>query len=359
MALPECLDTVVGLTNTECPCFITGDEPTGYDTSLSGLYLDDPEYGFPLKIPLNIEDCSTNDLWTRLTAARSAGIKQFITDMGANMLGGPMKRTADPFNGYVGDDDHTLNLTPDTFIAIKLEPKIYRGVVAKLHTVTLYLTGVNGQTINVEVHDEETLITGTAISDFDVSIAGGKGTFTFTTPELFDFQSAANQPRDLYLVINVGDYAGLQPRNNNTNCDCGKKQKWDKYFYAHGVSASTLAGLVDANESSYANGFRINMSVACGNSWLCQPFDYVNDAWARVMAEAIALYGMKKLAGMILTNPNPEKYTMITRDEIAFHRDRLNTLLSQRMPWLAQNMPAYATDCFTCNDKIKVSEYLV
>lgn len=358
-ALPDCLTTVVGLSATECTCFVDGDEPEGYNTSLSGLYLDDPEYGLPLKIPKNLSDCGDGNMWTVMTSARLAGIQQFITDMGANMLAGPKVKTAEPFNGYVGDDEHSLNLTPSGYFAIRLEPKIYRGVVAKMHSVTLYLNGVNGQTISVAVHDETTLNTGSPISTFTVTISGGTGTHTFTTPELFDFQSAENQSRDLYLVINASTYPGIYPRNNKVRCDCGKKQKWDTYFKAYGLTASSLTGLVDADEASYAYGFRINLSVACGNSWLCQPFDFINDAWARVMAECIALYGMKKLAGIILTNPQPEKYTMVTREEIVYHRDRINTLLGERMPWLAQNMPTNATDCFKCNNKIGVSEHLV
>jgi hypothetical protein len=358
--LPSCLDTVVGLSATECSCFVDGDEPAGYNTSLSGLYLDDPEYGFPLKIPQSVQQCSENDLWARLEEARTLGIQQFITDLGANMIGGPMKTKTQPFTGYVGDDAHSLNLSPSTYFALRLEPKIFRGVVAKLTSITLYARNVEGQDVHVEVYDEAALTDQVPLFTFDIPITGNKGTYTFdTTEQIWDFQSEANQERDLYLVINAGNYAGIQPRNNKTRCSCGKKEKWDQFFYANGLTSDTLEGLVDASESTYAYGFRLQLSVACGNSWLCQQFDFVNDPWARVMAECIALYGMKKLAGMILTNPYPEKYTMITREEIAFHRDRINTLLGQRMPWLAGNLPHYYQDCFACNDKARAVEYLV
>ncbi len=357
--LLDCLDNVVGLTDTDCPCFIDGEEPEGYNTSLSGLYLDDPEFGFPLKIPQNIDDCSSSDLWTRLVDARSAGIKQFISDLGAEMIGGPLKKKVEPFNGFVGDDKVTLNLTPEAYFAIRLEPKIFRGVIAKIRTVTLYAAGVNGTNVEVGIYDEEALQSGTPILAFDVPIVNGKGTYTFTDPEVFNFQSDDNTERDLYMVVIVADHAGILPKNNKTKCSCGKKEKWDQFFNAHGLTASTLDGLIEANESSYAYGFRISLGVACGNSWLCQPFDFINDAWARVMAECIALYSMRKLAGMILSNPFPEKYTIITREEIALHRDRVNTILGERMPWLAANIPVDYTDCFKCNSKVKVSEHLV
>jgi hypothetical protein len=203
-----------------------------------------------------------------------------------------------------------------------------------------------------------------SISNYQVVVSSGRGAYDFGSDDegalFIDLQSAANTDQTIYLVFDIqNSQAGLVPRNNKIRCSCGKKEKWDQFFYANGVTADTLAGLVDASESTYAYGFRLQLSVACGNSWLCQQFDFVNDPWARVMAECIALYGMKKLAGMILVNPYPEKYTMITREEIAFHRDRINTLLGERMPWLAANLPHYYQDCFACNDKARAIEYLV
>lgn len=356
MAVPACLNTVVGLSDTTCPCIIP-DAPAGFTTSLSGYYLDDPEYGFPLKLPQNISDCSTNDLWTRLAKARTSGINQFITDFGANLLSGPFKSKIQPFNGFVGDDKYSLLLSPDEYFALKLDPIIFRGAVANISSVTLYSQGVvNGEIIDGYILTEtEVLAEGLPAPSFSLTMWSNVGTIPVS--QIHNFQTLNNTEEPLYLVIH--NTSGLQPLNNTIRCNCGKSEPWDKYFNAYGVTAPTLSGLATATETNYAYGFRIGLGVACGNSWLCQPFDFMNDAWARVMAECIALYGIKKLAGMILMNPNPEKYTMITRDEIALHRTRIDNLLGLRMPWLAQNIPSNATDCFTCNERVHVAEIMV
>ena len=293
--------------------------------------------------------------------ARTVGINHFITDFGAQQLSSTLKMRAQPFSGWIGERENNGNMSVSTYVALKIDPKIFRGVVAKLFTIEFYANGINGEDLTVTICDRDYLEYGEGWSEeHTAEVTNGRAVIAITDEilEEFNFQSEQNQCRELYLVVNTSDYPGIQIRNNKIKC-CGKKFKWMPYVAPSGVTATTLAGLVDAAEAQYSYGFRVNMSITCGNTWLCQDFDFINDPWARVMAECIGLYAVKKLAGIILTNPYPEKYTMISREEISGHLQRVNTLLSERMPWLVQNMPATATDCFICNDRIRVGEILV
>lgn len=368
MSVNTCLEQVVGLSSNDCACFET-DRPADYNDSLSGYYLDNPEYGFPLQIPQSIQACSTTDVWSVMARARTMGIQQFVTELGANILGGPFNRKVQPFNDWIGKNTHSLNLTnASTWAGIKICPKIFRGTIGKAYQVELYVNGRSGDTIALNFYTEAALTTGTPSGTVNVTMSGNKGVATLSGEFVHDFMNDYSQRSPLYVLYQPG--AGY-PRNNTIKCaTCGGKDKWDKYFAISGVTGTSLTEIRDMalregsdcllnSPSTYAYGIRINMGASCGNDWLCQNFDYENDTWARVMAEAISLYGIKALAGIILQEPGPNKYTQITREEVAFHRDRVGTLLSQRMPWLAQNLPPNATDCFECAEKVMVKDLMV
>ncbi len=368
MSVNTCLETVVGLSSNDCACFET-DRPAGYNTSLSGYYIDDPEYGFPLKIPQSIQECGVSDMWGIIERARDAGITQFVTDLGAGILSGPFMRKVAPFNGWIGKDAHNMNLSGfGAVVGIKICPKIFMGTIAKTYQMELYIAGRNGDTITVSFYNTAGLTSGTALGTAAMVISNSKGVLTLPTEIVHDFMNDYSQREPLYILYSPG--VGT-PRNNTIRCaTCGGKDPWQKYFDISGVTGADLAAIRDlplatnsdcalSTSSGYSYGIRVNMGVSCGHTWLCQNFDYDNDVWARVMAECIALYGIKKLAGIILNEPGPNKYTQLNREEVAFHRDRAGKQLEQRMPWLCENVPDTATDCFECNERISRVEYMV
>lgn len=368
MSVNACLTGVVGLSADDCACF-EADRPADFNESLSGYYLDSEEYGIPLQIPASIQACSTTDVWSVLDRARSAGITQFVTELGASLLSGPYNKKVSPFNDWIGRNSHSMNLSGfSTWTGIKICPKIFRGVIGKTHQLELYVSGRSGDTIAVNFYDEAALTSGTPIGTVNVVMSGTKGVATISSEIIHDFMTDYSQRSPLWILYQPG--AGY-PRNNTSKCaTCGSKDKWEKYFSISGVTASSLADIRDLplktdsdcelnTTSAYSYGLRLNMGVSCGNSWLCQNFDYDNDDWARVMAEAICLFGIKALVGIILKEPGPNKYTQITREELAYHRDRVGKLLEIRMPWLADNMPVTASDCFECNEKVTARELLI
>jgi|GEM_PF-6373841 len=358
MSVSTCLSGIVGLSANDCECFATS-RPEDYAASSSGYYIDDPEYGFPLKIPQSMQECGESNLWNVLDRARAAGITQFITDFGANLLAGPYKKKIEPFNGWIGKATHSFNLTTtSTYAGIRICPYVFRGTMAKVFEIELYIQGRNGDTIAVGLYDLAALESGTPLTTVNVVISNNKGKTTLSTEYLYDFMDDYSQERDLWLLYQPG--VGT-PRNNTVRCaTCGGKDLWQNYFAIGGVTGIDLVTISElTTQATYSYGLRVNLGVSCGHTWMCQNWDYDNDAWARVMAECIMLFGIRALAGIILKEPGPNRYTQVTREEVALHRDRVNTLLGQRMPWLAQNVPATATDCFICNNKITVSEYMV
>jgi hypothetical protein len=361
MSVNECLTTVVGLSANDCPCF-EADRPDDYNTSLSGYYLDDPEYGFPLKIPQSIRDCEGNPMWDILERAREAGITQFLTDFGANILASKYKQKMEPFNDWVGRKSWNMNLAApnlSTFVGWKINPHVFKGTIGKVYKLELAITGRDGDTIEIGFYDEAGLLSGIPVAAVDMDIDNGKGVVTLEEAYIHDFMDSYGGKNKMWILYEPG--SGF-PKNNTIKCvTCpGKRDPWYDYMSIQGVKGSTTEAIYDIDTyQSWAFGLRIAMSMSCGNSWLCQQWDYDNDNWARVKAESITLYGIKKLAGIILNDPNPNMFTMLSREEIGLHRNRIDKLLSERMPWLSDNIPMDSTDCFTCNKRLTVRSQMV
>lgn len=358
MSVSDCLKPIVGLSNNDCECFETG-RPEDYNSSLSGYFLDDPEFGFPLDVPQNMQDCSETNLWTVLERARDAGINQFLTDLGANIIAGPLKRKAEPFNDWIGRAKGSFKLSGfSNLVGVKINPLIFRGVISKLYKLELYIDDINGESIQIEIFDDEGMLTNSPIATTEVDIVNGKGSITLDEVFEFDFMDDHSSKRRMWILYEPG--AG-KPRNNTIRCStCGSKDAWEQFISVKGVTGESTSAILDTTQySGYSYGLRLSMGLTCGNSWLCQKWDFENDNWARVMAESIMQYSVKALAGIILNDPTPNKYVQKDREQIAYYRDRANKFLSERMPWLTSHIPGAATDCFTCDSPLQVREMLV
>ena len=93
MAL-TCFNTLVGLSATDFACF-TDTIPDDYDTSDSGYYLTDTDYG------LTIAEQCTFDGWTLLDAALTQAIRETKTDLRA-ALRTRFDGYVTPFSGLIG-----------------------------------------------------------------------------------------------------------------------------------------------------------------------------------------------------------------------------------------------------------------
>ena len=102
-SLYDCYDYIIGLSRTECTCYDPkGDFTLDYNTSLSGLYLDELE---PLKSLASLEKCE-DDVWEIMDRSREDGIIAFVKDATRELMKWNKLRTQ-PYTGVIGRRTNT------------------------------------------------------------------------------------------------------------------------------------------------------------------------------------------------------------------------------------------------------------
>jgi len=374
--LNTCLQDIVGLSENDCPCYGTDepvlggidggdvlapldpgpgdiiDRPEKWNTSLSGLYLDDQKYSIPLKFTGNTKDCGEGNVWDILARSRAHGLRNFITDLGAGIKAGYDSRLS-KFSGVTAGTSHNYNLANlGAFAGVYIDPAQYRGAKGIIDEIELYMQAPG--TFLVNVYSERDL--GTPINEAPISVvvSGNFGRAILTTPLSLSFSDEYSRKVGYYVVY---DRQGIDPRNLQFGCNCGNEKPWLNHFTLSGVSADSLDGLEDAGRNTqYPYGIRMKMRVTCGMDWLCRSWDFSNQ-WDRVASESIMLYGVCELLERQLNDPQP--VASANPEMVQNKLTRAKQLLSDRMPWLATNIPLEDADCYACKTLYSVDEILI
>ena len=94
VSIPECYNSIIGLTRTDCECY--GTIPDDAADSLSGLYIDEL---VGLSFIQSMTDCDNgNDLFQNMVKARDNAITSFQADTNALLLEN-FKMRRNPFKG--------------------------------------------------------------------------------------------------------------------------------------------------------------------------------------------------------------------------------------------------------------------
>ncbi len=97
IVIPECYESIIGLTRSDCPCY-TG-MPDSAQDSLSGLYIDEL---VGMSFIQSMTNCDNgNDMFENMSKARDNAIASFQADTNALMLQN-FKMRRNPFYGGIG-----------------------------------------------------------------------------------------------------------------------------------------------------------------------------------------------------------------------------------------------------------------
>ena len=141
-----CLDTLIGLSATSHACF-TDAEPDDYDTSGSGYFLTDPDYG------LTAMDGASVAGWTVLQQAREQAVREFKADLLA-LLRSKYDMAAAPFSGYFGKLKYTATKTVSSdFLGLRIRSKRQKGMKLILTKCLLGLDTSETYTVTVTSND--------------------------------------------------------------------------------------------------------------------------------------------------------------------------------------------------------------
>lgn len=350
MAL-TCFDTLVGLSATDFACF-TDTIPDDYDTSDSGYYLTDTDYG------LTIAEQCTVDGWTLLDAALTQAIRETKTDLRA-ALRTRFDGYVTPFSGLIGQQKSNAPQTVNQdYIGLRIRTRRQKGV--KLVIKKIYLALNTAGTYSVTITSNDPLFTSPAATSVTIATPNA---FTGSAAVALELPFWSDSCPDDYLEYYISiDRNGATPRNNTLKC-CGNNPVWLKHMDVTGFYADTDTPTDGAGGySNQAYGFSLDAYLTCEElDWICELDElngyHLKDVVARTIQFRGAAIAISSLIDRIQVNP----CTGYQFENLNSRRAYLNKRYSENIQWIAQNMPNGVTDCFTCKpkDTFKRSRQLV
>ena len=336
MAL-TCLDTLVGLSSTEYACF-TDAVPDNFDTSDSGYYLTDVDYGLTVS-----EQCALAG-WTMLSNALTQAIAETKTDLRAKLREKFAGRVS-PFSGQIGKLKSTgaLSLSKD-YIGIRIRVKRQiRGAKWVFKKIYLGLNTSGAKSVTVTSNDP----LFTAPTPVSVTAVANQFAYAETSIELPLWSRAefdAGECLEYYLTIPRGS---VQPLNNTLNC-CGSTPGWMGYFWAEGMAADDDEGS-GATYGLNANGMVLDGYLTCEElDWLCDAEELGGYYTTDVLARTIQFRGAAIAISALLDTLQVSPCTGYQFENLNAKRNYLNQRYAENVQWIANNIPPGVTDCFTC-----------
>lgn len=126
-----------------------------------------------------------------------------------------------------------------------------------------------------------------------------------------------------------------------------------QYMYVDGMTtASTTDGT--GNFGNQANGFVLDGYLSCAElDWICELDTlggyYLKDVMARTVQFRGAAIAIAALTDTLQVNP----CTGYQLEALTGKRAYLNKRYAENIAWIAGNIPAGVTDCFTCKPENK------
>ena len=342
--MPDCLDTLVGLSQDDCDCFATG-RPVDYDQSDSGFFITDPEYGFPMVEALNVSgDCSGYGVWDILTNARDQAILQFRSDFLAKVRE-RYNRRVKTWKGTIGKLTYKTTASGlKSNAGIVLRPQPLKDGKLVLTGVWLGLSTTEASvTLNVTSNDPTftpitKVLTSTASTFVQTAFASGQ---EITLP----FYSDKVDNLEYYLHYAT---AGFTPLQNNFYC-CGGPQPYAKHLKYGGFTVDTVD---DDNVSFGANicyGLAFDGYFACSElEWLCDLDALAGYEVSSVVARSIQANAAAISASEVITSSRVNKHTTWDSETISARYTALKEAYDNYLMWLVEHFPQQASDCFEC-----------
>ena len=343
MAL-TCLDTLIGIAPDDCACYAAGWD-AGFATSSTGYFATDREFGYPvLDSLLYSKNCLESDVWDLLVQCRADAIRDFKTDMSA-ALATVRKSRIVQWNGAIGNAQGTvLSQSTNTYAGVQIAPR--NAIKGGAFVLTGIWFGGN--------------VTGTVslqLSSTDPDYTANTVTLTATANRWVKTTLATAKTLPMY-VSGVGDLyynfkydpSGIRFFQNNSKACCGKSNPaWMVHLNAGGFTTSDFQEDNQYLGGTMFNGLALEGYFTCASlDWICELENLAKFEVKNVVGRAIqAKTTVKAISATIETN-RINQHTILAQDGALERRAMMEESYTQKIAWLAQNLPDNASDCWDC-----------
>jgi hypothetical protein len=362
---PECLDNIIGLSQTDCNCFPNDTTIDGL-TSKSGIYLDQLE-GLNIDLLDSASDCDQGSVWDLMERARNNATKTFKADLLTGLLTHNKERRL-PFLGIIGQSKFTRSLSlTSTYAGLRVYCNQIMGGTMTIKRIGLSFN--QAQTFDISVYNA---ITDTVVETYTVtSVANQVTYYDLPTPLVLEMNNTESDAPEYYFIYELA--GGLQPKDNSRSCGCGgsykpvfntdkptymkpgsyNKDRWNEFVMVAGISGNDITERDDWNTSSAMNGILLDVEFKCKiTELICQDdMDFENNPMAAVMAFAIRYKAGVYLADSILASGKINRYTTMDRERLMGKKNSYEKEYQSRIEWLSQAISPKINDCLVCRDE--------
>lgn len=351
----NCLDSIVGVTNTENPCItggLTSDQLLQIKKSASGLYLDDLPGGVHMRALQKVDQ--TKSFYEMTQAALRVAATTLENDL-ITSLNKEYKKNRNNYIGPLGLMSFAANLpTSGQFQGLRLRPVDYSDAVVKVDRVTIIVS----QTANFYVYLYRAKVgttTAELVNSWAVSVIGNAWQFITPTDPLLLPSVVDGELMDYFFLWDRAEASAANPKDNKimcSTCPGSSGVKVSDYINAQGFQSNTFPDIQNLTLDNYAHGLVLDVTIKCDTEKLfCGQYD-ANDAVALCMAYAVQFKAGELLIEDILKTPDINRYTTMDKERLWGKRNHFRKEYEGRITFLTATLDVGASNCYVCRDQV-------
>jgi len=345
-----CLDEIIGLSRTQCPCY-DDDKPENSEDSNSGLYLDELD-GLELKAISSDIECGDGSIWQKMQRAEENAKIQFRSDL-MKCIGATTEAKRKAFYGRIGLTEWSKNITiTNDFVGQRIKTCNIKGGEMTLKGISTLMDTTISFDIEVYNNLQPTPI---LILNGINAVANTIETNVLTPDPLLTFPLYTEECDVLEYYILYKPNGAFEPKNNRVSCGCSTRPEWEKWADIQGVKGDDITKRETFFTQKEAFGLFLDVEFTCNTSELIcggtnSKLDFDNDEKAMAMAYAIRYEAGRSLIDNILGTANVNRYTMLPADSLWKLRNHYAERYNELVAYLCQEMDITQNDCLMCND---------
>lgn len=352
----ECLENIVGISNTECECVLADleqDEKDALIVSTSGLYADELPGAIELKTLKNIDAC--RNLAAIMISSRDRAIQTMQDDL-IIAISNRYSKAVKNYTGTIGRSAYAQTLSNSRqFQGIRLIPRNHTD--AHVRITRFRLIGNASVTLNVYIVrtvEGANGQGGTVVFTEEVNTSAGN----FATVTLPDGGIVLPLIEDgivyEYWVYFDKALTAFLPKDTKLGCNCPKSSNdtLDEYFIMQGTSFTDPSEMGSTGiEDSYTHGILLDVELKCET----QPLICRELAQSEEIAVSLAQAAIFKTGEItieeVMKSPEVNRYTLQAKEYNWGKRNHFRAEYASRIAFIAGAIDPNNSDCFTCKER--------
>lgn len=366
IAIPECYESIVGLTRTDCECY--EGMPDSAADSLSGLYLDElVGMGFIQ----SMTNCDNgNDLFLNMQKARDNAITSFQADTNALLLQN-FKMRRNPFYGGIGRVvSNNVTLVNGNYLGVRFFCDNVKSGVLYIKSIGTYFK--DSGVVSLSVYNN----LGELVGTYDLTTIAESHTQNAVDIEL-PLHSPYADHMEYFFVYQYSDT--LRPKVNDIKCNCGNFKPrfdcgnpyynrshdtvygWADWLMVGGINSSALPEFTDCSCKSVENylyglTFQVELRCKIGEVLCLDSLDFEGNPLAAAMAIAIQNKAGEMLGNWVLQSGNLNRFTLINTDQFITDVANYKATYEQMIKYIVESADITQNDCLACKDVYEMAK---